>query len=622
MTGGSVDELAALSALADGISAEEGGLFNGLARCLATAVGARHALVAELTGPRSARPLGWWGIDRLSPGSQLELRVPLAEAVARGDALEQLDGMGEAPISDAVLGALAIESFLVAPVSGPAGQPLGLLCAFDGKAMAPDPRRVLVLRILAARAGAELARQRAETALAEAQIYQDLYEEAPIAYVREDLESRFLSANRAALRILGLRPDQVVGNVGIAMVPQTPDAQRRVQEAFESIGRGTDTAGVVLELRRKDDGRQIWIQWWSKPEANGKYTRTMFVDITERVLMEQEQARLRAQNLYLQEEIKSVHNFEEIVGRSPTLLGVLEKVERVAKTDATVLITGETGSGKELIARAIHSTSRRFERPLIKLNCAALPTGLVESELFGHEKGAFSGALQRRVGRFELANGGTIFLDEIGEMALDVQVKLLRVLQEREFERVGGSETIKVDVRVLAASNRDLRKAVLAGQFREDLFYRLNVFPVELPPLRERAADIPLLVRFFVGKYGVLVDRQVDSVDADTMKRLVEYRWPGNIRELQNLVERALILSTTTELHIEPEIFASGGPPPSVMIGAGRDLATLQRERILEALREAGWVIEGERGAARQLGLHPNTLRSRIRKLGLERSSQ
>jgi formate hydrogenlyase transcriptional activator len=619
---GSVDELAALRALADDTSGDASSLFHDLARSLANGTGASHALVAELTGPARVCPLGWWGIDGLDPDSQLELRGPVAESIARGDVFEQPSGLTAPPFDGAALGALPVQGLVAAPLGGAPGQPLGLICAFDAQPLAPDPRRLPVLRILAARAGAGLARRKAETELGEAQIYRDLYEEAPIAYVHEDLESRFISANRAALRILGLRPDQVAGNVGMAMVPKTPEAQRRVQEAFESLGRGTDTSGVVLELRRKDDGRPIWIQWWSKPEANGKYTRTMFVDITERVLMEQEQARLKAQNVYLQEEIKSVHNFEEIVGRSPSLLSVLHKVEKVASTDATVLITGETGTGKELIARAIHSTSRRFDRPLIKLNCAALPTGLVESELFGHEKGAFSGALQRRVGRFELAHGGTIFLDEIGEMPLEVQVKLLRVLQEKEFERVGGRETIRADVRVLAATNRDLRKAVAQDQFREDLFYRLNVFPVELPPLRDRAGDIPLLVSFFVGKYGVLVDRHVDSVHAETMKRLMEYRWPGNIRELQNLLERALILSTTNELHIEPEIFASAGPPsPSGTAGAAKDLETLQRERILEALHDAGWVIEGDRGAAKQLGLHPNTLRSRIKKLGLNRSS-
>jgi len=455
------------------------------------------------------------------------------------------------------------------------------------------------------------------------EIYRDLYEEAPIAYVREDLDSRLISANRAALRILGLEPADVPGILGASLVPDTPDAQRRVKEALASVGRGTETSGVVLELRRKNDGQPVWIQWWSRPEANGRYTRTMFLDITERVLMEQEQARLKAQNLYLQEEIKSVHNFDEIVGRSAALVAVLAKVDRVARTEATVLITGESGTGKELIARAIHSRSRRSEKPLIKVNCAALPTGLIESELFGHEKGAFSGALSRRLGRFELANGGTIFLDEVGEMPADAQVKLLRVIQEHEFERIGGNETIRTDVRLIAATNRDLLRAVQEGAFREDLFYRLNVFPVQLPPLRERSGDIPLLVRFFVEKYAVQVDRHVETIAPETLERLCAYRWPGNVRELQNLVERALILATDSELRIEPELL--GGAPSLVEPphnASPKDLQTLQREHILAALDRSGWVIEGERGAARQLGLHPNTLRSRIKKLGLKRAGR
>ena len=472
-----------------------------------------------------------------------------------------------------------------------------------------------------AKTDAEPLHERLKQALEEIEIYRDLYEEAPIAYVREDLDSRLISANRAALRILGLEPSDVPGFLGRSLVPDRPDSQRRVQEALASVGRGTDTSGVVLELRRKDDGRPVWIQWWSRPERNARYTRTMFLDITQRVLMEQEQAKLKAQNLYLQEEIKSVHNFDEIVGRSPTLLAVLAKVERVAGTDATVLISGETGTGKELVARAIHSRSRRSEKPLIKVNCAALPTGLVESELFGHEKGAFSGALSRRLGRFELANGGTIFLDEVGEMPLDSQLKLLRVIQEHEFERIGGNETIRTDVRLIAATNRDLHRAVQEGTFREDLFYRLNVFPVEVPPLRERGGDIPLLVRFFIEKYAVRVDRHIESIAPETLGRLMAYRWPGNVRELQNLVERALILATDAELRIEPEIFAGAAPLPSSNDTAPtKDLHTLQREHILAALRRSGWVIEGERGAARQLGLHPNTLRSRIRRLGLKRT--
>jgi PAS domain S-box-containing protein len=615
-----LEEQVVLRALAEGTAGAGEGFFSSLAQHLARALGYRHALVAELTGRLRARALGCWRVDVPDSNPEWSLEGTPGGEVIRGAVCDHLAGVSSAFPAGAEFVGPGIESYAGAPLIARDGQPLGLLCAFDREPMQADPRRVLILRVFAARAAAELARLRVEKTLGESERrYRDLYEEAPIAYVLEDLESRFISANRAAMRILGVKPEEVIGTVGISLVPDTPDAQRRVKEAFASIGRGTDTSGVVLELRRKDDGRPIWIQWWSKPEPDGKYTRTMFVDITDRVLMEQEQARLKAQNLYLQEEIKSVHNFEEVVGRSPSLLRVLEKVDLVARTDSTVLITGETGTGKELIARALHSASRRRDKPLIKLNCAALPIGLVESELFGHEKGAFSGALQRRVGRFELANGGTIFLDEIGEMPLDVQVKVLRVLQEREFERVGGAETLKVDVRVIAATNRDLGKAVRGREFREDLFYRLNVFPVELPPLRDRKSDIPLLVRYFIDKYAVRVDRRIESVEADTIRRLAGYHWPGNVRELQNLIERALILSTTPELRIEPEIFAAATPPMAPATSAAKDLDTMQREHILEALHDASWVVEGDRGAARQLGLHPNTLRSRMKKLGIRR---
>jgi len=508
--------------------------------------------------------------------------------------------------------------------------------------MPEEPRNLLTFRIFAARAAGELARLHLEQQLRESEErLRDLYEEAPIAYVKEDLQSRFISANRAALRILGIKPDEVPGVVGMSLVPDTPDAQRRVKEAFASIGRGTDTGGVVLELRRKDNGQPVWVQWWSKPEPGGKYTRSMFVDITDRVLMEQEQARLAAQNVYLQEEIKSVHNFEEILGRSPAMRDALDKVNRVANTDTTVLITGETGTGKELIARAVHSASRRHDKPLIKVNCAAMPGGLVESELFGHEKGAFSGAISRRVGRFELANGGTIFLDEIGEVPTDVQVKLLRVLQEHEFERVGGTKTIKVDVRVIAATNRDLGKSIREGKFREDLYYRLNVFPIELPPLRDRQADVPLLVHFLVARFAARVGVRIESVAKDTMQRLSHYSWPGNVRELENVLERAVILSNGPTLEIDPEVFAaamaarsSGAEPPTppaperegrAAAGAGHakpleSLKSITRNHILAALEQSSWTIDGPYGAAKLLGIHPNTLRGRMKKLGIARA--
>ncbi|MDP1798747.1 MAG: sigma 54-interacting transcriptional regulator, partial [Planctomycetaceae bacterium] len=345
------------------------------------------------------------------------------------------------------------------------------------------------------------------------------------------------------------------------------------------------------------------------------------VDITERVLMEQEQARLRAQNQYLQDEINSAHNFKEIIGRSPAIQSVLTNVRRVAATDASVLIRGETGTGKELIARAIHSASQRRDKPLIKINCAALPEGLVESELFGHEKGAFTGAIAKRLGRFELADGGTIFLDEIGEIPLDIQAKLLRVLQEREFDRVGGKTPIKVDVRVIAATNRDLLKAVAEKTFREDLFYRLNVFPLVLPPLRDRAEDIPLLVRFLVDKFSMRIGKPVDGIGEVSMVLLQSYRWPGNIRELENVLERAIILADGPVVEIDAEMLpdAQHSTESTGTTFNSGSLEAIERQHILSVLQQTDWVIEGPQGAARILDLHPNTLRSRMKKWGIVR---
>jgi PAS domain S-box-containing protein len=471
---GVVEELAALRAIVEGTAHNTGEEFiQTLVRHLARTVDAHYAFVAEFASPEThtkARTIAFWARDHIAENFEWTLAGTPCEEVVYGNLCHHPSGVRQNFPEDRLLVGWGIESYLGVPLCDPEGKVLGHLAVFDDRPMPEEPRKLLTFRIFAARAAAELVRLHLEWELrASEERLRDLYEEAPIAYVKEDLQSRFISANRAALRILGIKPEEVTDLVGMSLVPDTPGARRRVQEAFASVGRGTDTSGVVLEFRRKDNGKPVWVQWWSNPEPGGKYTRSMFVDITDHVLMEQEKARLAAENIYLQEEIKSVHNFDEIVGQSPALLEALEKVDRVAKTDASVLITGETGTGKELIARAIHSASRRHDKPLIKLNCAALPSGLVESELFGHEKGAFSGAISRRVGRFELAHGGTIFLDEIGEVPIEVQVKLLRVLQEREFERVGGAEPIKVDVRVIAATNRDLVKLIREGKFREDL---------------------------------------------------------------------------------------------------------------------------------------------------------
>ena len=346
-------------------------------------------------------------------------------------------------------------------------------------------------------------------------------------------------------------------------------------------------------------------------------------------------ARFEKETIYLQEEIRTVHNFEEIVGSSPALLELLRRIDQVAPTDSSVLIYGETGTGKELIARAIHDRSTRKNRPLVKVNCSAISAGLVESELFGHVKGAFTGAFERRIGRFELADGGTIFLDEVGELPLETQVKLLRVLQEREFEPVGSNRSIRVDVRIIAATNRNLQESISAGTFRSDLYYRLNVFPLEVPPLRERRSDISQLATFFLDRFARKIGKKMEGISGAAAERLNSYSWPGNIRELQNVIERALILSHGPTLELEPDligVFPSKDPldmanaVAEVAQSAGsasqlRTLEEVERAHISAVLQQTHGVIEGVNGAAKTLGMHPNTLRHRMEKLGIKRSA-
>lgn len=324
---------------------------------------------------------------------------------------------------------------------------------------------------------------------------------------------------------------------------------------------------------------------------------------------------LLAENIYLQEEIKLKHNFEEIISRSKALKNVLKEVEQVASTNATVLILGETGTGKELFVRAIHSISNRKDRPIVKVNCATLPANLIESELFGHEKGAFTGALSRKIGRFELADGGTIFLDEIGDLPMELQVKLLRVLQEGEFERLGNSNTFKIDVRIIAATNRNLQQAIETGKFREDLYYRLNVFPIKIPPLRERKDDIPLLIKYFSDKFGKTIGKNIESVDQKVMDALLDYDWPGNVRELENIIERAVIISKGRTLQLGDWVPSNSKTPSS------KSLVTLEeneRRYILEALERTSGRVSGVKGAAKILGVNASTLDSRMRKLGIK----
>jgi formate hydrogenlyase transcriptional activator len=428
-----------------------------------------------------------------------------------------------------------------------------------------------------------------------------------------------LYANRALLEYTGIKPEDVNSESFHAEKTHPDDLERLKNERQTGLQRGEP---FEIESRaRGKDGRYRWFLVRYNPfrDEQGRLVRwyATGTDIDDRKRREE---RTQNENLVLREDIDRSSMFEEIVGSSEPLRRVLSQVSKVAPTDSTVLILGETGTGKELIARAIHKRSNRSDRAFIRVNCAAIAPALIASELFGHEKGAFTGAVQRRVGRFESADGGTIFLDEVGDLPPETQIALLRVLQEREFERVGGSQTVPVDVRIVAATNADLSAAVAEGTFRQDLFYRLNVFPIQIPALRERVDDIPLLVEYLIDRYAQAARKKIKNVNRGTMDLFQNYDWPGNVRELQNVIERAVILSDGETFSVDETWLTPVTPKtatPSVPLVA--NLIDHEKEMIEAALREADGLVSGPTGAATKLGIPRQTLESKIRKLGINR---
>lgn len=474
-------------------------------------------------------------------------------------------------------------------------------------------------------------RKKVENALRDSEKkYKFLFEKSTVFNFITDMNGIITEVNSKFLEIFGYSKNEVIGRNIMDFV--VAEQKEKAAEILAKDFKRKKSPETDIDVLTKDGSIRTILTSRGpallyEGDASADFLVITVIDITDRKRAEEAlemslseveklKKQLEEENLYLKNEIKLTHNFEEIIGRSEVLKNILGKVEQVAATDSTVLILGETGTGKELISRAIHNISGRCDRPLVKVNCAALPANIIESELFGHEKGAFTGAYTRKIGRFELANRGTIFLDEIGELPVDLQVKLLRVLQDSEFQRLGNPRTIKVDVRIIAATNRDLEKAIKNSTFREDLYYRLNVFPIKAPSLRDRKEDIPFLVNHFIKKFCKKIGRKIEIIPQKVMDGLLTYDWPGNIRELENIIERAVIVCQGKRLE------AGDWLPQKSMPAGTQDLTTLEeieKAHILKVLESTRWQVSGEKGAAKILGLNQNTLVSRLKKLNIRR---
>ncbi len=524
------------------------------------------------------------------------------------------------------------------------GSPRYLLCL----AALSEPRQwpaeiVVRLRLLGEIFMQALLRRQADLGLREAELkYRTLADFSNDWEYWQTADGSFRYMSPSCQAVTGVPRQELLDMPGLLRELVVPEDQPLWRSHFCACHEGHQAGKFEFRIRRRD-GRIVWLEHVCQPvfDSQGDFlgTRVSNRDVTERKQVEEAlqnalaeitklKDRLETENVYLQDVLKNGHDFEEIVGQSEPLRVTLHKVEHVAGTDAGVLLLGETGSGKELFARAIHQRSPRSGKPLVKVNCAALPASLIESELFGHVKGAFTGALGDKVGRFELADGGTLFLDEIGELDPDLQAKLLRVLQDGEFERIGATQTIRVDVRLIAATNRDLHDAMRDGSFRPDLYYRLSVFPIEVPPLRARRGDIPLLVWHFITRKQRRLGKDIQSVPREVMDQLVRYDWPGNVRELENVIERAMILTPGAALMLSETLAGAGRDPgpecpvPAALVPAARSSGSLQeidRAHIVAVLDECGWKVKGEGNAAARLGLKPSTLRFRMKKLGIQR---
>lgn len=631
-----IDVDAALRTILEGTATETGEqFFKALVKNLAAALSTHGAWVTEyFPESRRLKALAFWMGEQWLEGWEMVVDGTPCERVIDERCLIHIpDNLVEIYGNDPDVQAVGAASYMGMPLLDLNGAILGHLAVLDMRPMPHEPRAQALFQIFAARAAAELRRLRVEAQVREReQKLGRLVGSAMDAIIEVDQHLRVTQMNPAAEKVFGCAAVEAAGRTFTHFL--TADSREKL-------------ARLIIDLDTRPDGqRYLWIpgglaatnDHGGSFQAEATLSRfdlerepfyTLILrNVNERLEAEQKIRSLTVEAEYLREEISSLVGADEIIGGSEALRKVLADVKEVAVTDATVLILGETGTGKELIAHAIHRSSRRRDRPLIKVNCATMPATLIESELFGHEQGAFTGATKKREGRFALAHGGTIFLDEVGELPLDLQSKLLRVLQEGEFEPVGSSQTRKVDVRVLAATNRDIESAARAGKFREDLYYRLNVFPIQVPPLRARRGDVGPLASAFARKFAQRLGRSIEPLSNDYVRRLEAYRWPGNVRELQNIVERAVITSRDGRLNLDRALPESVNAMAAAVandsstvqrVRTAKELEELERNNIIAALESTEWKVAGENGAAQLLGVKPTTLSSRMKALGIER---
>jgi formate hydrogenlyase transcriptional activator len=596
--------------------------FRALVRATATAMQVEFCFVSEFAGSRErVRTLAFWKGGKIAKNFEIDLDGTPCEGVLQGHVRYYPEGVQALFPRHRTLAELGVESYLAMPMTDHDGKILSHLAIFDTKPMRFRESELAVFRIFGARAAAELERMYATKSLRDSeQRLANILALAPDAIVTIDGEHHVTLFNQAAGQVFRCSTAWAMEQPFDRFL--SPSFRRLITPLFDMGGDANQTIWAPEGITAvRADGEEFPVEVTASPlQVSGRRLYTIILrDINERELARQQIHALQAENFTLQEEMRRRQRFAGMIGDSPAMSEVFEQIAVVAGTDASVLLIGETGTGKELIARALHDRSARKERLMVSVNCAALPSELIESELFGHEKGAFTGATAQRKGRFELADNGSIFLDEVGELTAQAQAKLLRILQQQSFERVGGSSTLHVNARVIAATNRDLAAMVKDGRFRDDLFYRLNVFPIRVPPLRDRRSDIPLLARHFLHQVARKLNKAVQNIDKKSLERLMGYSWPGNVRELQNVIERATILAQGPTLSITDPIFANPPPMPQGEPSAGT-LDAVQKSYILEVLTKCQGKIAGRNGAAATLNLKPSTLRYRMRKLGIERS--